>query len=270
MSDLQKKLLNMMKDFHEFCENNNIKYYVIGGTFLGAVRHKGFIPWDDDIDIIIPRSDYNRLKSLEHKLPKNLELMTKGFKNEKGTFAYQKLVDRNTTLVENINEKRILGIYIDIFPLDGAGKTFLGSKLRYYWIKSLVYVLWFNGNTQHNNKGLKSLIIKLSKIFDNRKIYEFISSQLEKVDWIESRYSGNFMGAYGFTEIIPTEIYGRPTLYKFEDTFFYGPENFHEFLKHIYGDKYGELPPIERRVSHHEYEYINIHQPFDEYYKSQN
>lgn len=270
MNDLQKKLLNMMKDFHHFCEENEITYYIIGGTLLGAVRHKGFIPWDDDIDIIIPRKDYNKLEYLKNKLPKYLTIMTSGYTSESGTFAYQKLVNKETTLIENINDYRLMGIYIDIFPLDGAGQTPISSKFRYIYIKFLIYVLWFNGSTKNSSKFFKRLILKVCKLFDNRYIYKVISTSLSKKKWDKYKFSGNFMGAYGYTEILPSYYYGKPILYEFEDTKFYGPEYFDLFLKHIYGADYKKLPPVEKRFSHHEYDFVNLEESYEVFYIKNN
>lgn len=267
MNQIQAKLLSMMKIFHNFCEENNITYYIIGGTLLGAIRHEGFIPWDDDIDVIIPRDDYNKLFLLKDKLPNELTILTKGYKNESGTFSYQKLVDKKTTLIENNNEMRIMGIYIDIFPLDGAAKTYIGSKIKYIKIKGLIYLLWFNGTTKDNPRISRKVFIKIAKCFENRKIYRLISKKLSKSDWNKNYYCGNFMGAYGFTEILPSSYYGKPQLYKFENTLFYGPEKATLYLEHIYGENYNQLPPVDKRFSHHEYEYLNLDEPFANYYE---
>ena len=107
---LHNRLLSMMKSFHNFCEDNNIRYYMIGGTALGAIRHKGFIPWDDDVDIGVPRPDYEKLLTLESQLPKGLEFLY--YKNtSESPVHYVKLVDSNTTLIERFYLNLSLSIY---------------------------------------------------------------------------------------------------------------------------------------------------------------
>ena len=99
--DLQLALLNMMKSFHEVCQENNITYYMLGGTCLGAIRHSGFIPWDDDMDVGIPRKDYEKLcRIAKDILPSNLAL--RYYTNTANSpFHFVKLINTNTTLIEN-------------------------------------------------------------------------------------------------------------------------------------------------------------------------
>lgn len=109
--ELQGKLLSMLKQFHEVCVNNNLVYYMAAGTLLGAVRHKGFIPWDDDADVVMPREDYSSFKQIASRiLPENLEI--KFYENEQSSpMHYMKLIDKNTTLIENKYRNYYEGVY---------------------------------------------------------------------------------------------------------------------------------------------------------------
>ena len=122
MNDLQLKMLDMMSWYHNLCEKNNLKYYVVGGTALGTIRHKGFIPWDDDIDVGMPREDYEKFK----ELASNSDLSARyaiEFPSGKKDFLYPygKIYDTTTTLIEHTRYKTKRGIFIDVFPLDGIG-----------------------------------------------------------------------------------------------------------------------------------------------------
>ena len=106
MNDMQKKLVDMLQWYHEFCKKHNLNYYAVGGTCLGAVRHQGFIPWDDDIDVGMPREDYNRFEALmKEEGNSGKYVLEMPFENKDFVYAYGKLYDTTTTLIENTRYK---------------------------------------------------------------------------------------------------------------------------------------------------------------------
>lgn len=267
LGELHKCLLKMAKDFHELCQEHDLQYYIIGGTFLGAVRHQGFIPWDDDMDIGMPRESYERfLKLPKEAFPSHFIRMDKGYNKDHGDYPFIKLCNKKTTLVEDINEYRVEGVFIDIFPLDGAHNSKLLSKLKFKLSRFYIYALWYNGSEKDHKSLNEKIKVFVSKKFNNRKIYSAFNRMLSKTSYDKSKYAGNFMGVWGYKEIMPKSYLGKPTLYKFEDTELFGPENKHEFLKQVYGD-YMKMPPIEKQASHHLHEYLDLDLPFEEYYR---
>ena len=266
MTKTQNELLKMMKQFHDVCRKNNIKYYMLGGTLIGAIRHKGFIPWDDDIDLGIPREDYNiLLKKYKEILPQNLEIITA--KNDKEhPLIFAKLYNKNTTVVEDVFAERIGGLYIDIFPIDGAPKNIKRIKKHYFKVKLYSDFFRYSRAPKNSQKSYKRFIQMVSKIIGEDYWYNKTEKLLNKYEFDESKYVGNLLGAYKIKEIVPKSYFGSPTLYEFEDTEFYGLENYHEYLTSIYGD-YMKLPPIEKQVSHHNVKYINFELPYLEYKK---
>jgi len=267
IEQLHSCLLNIAKDFHKLCDEYNLQYFIIGGTFLGAVRHKGFIPWDDDMDIGMPRDSYEKFLSLpDSVLPPYMIRMDTGYNKTHGDFPHTKLCNRDTTLVENIYEYRITGAFIDIFPIDGAHNTKLLSKLKFYLSRIYVYGLLYNG-AEHDDKLGNKFWVNLAKKLDNRKIYAATNRMLAKTNYSNSKYIGNFMGIWGYKEIMPKSFIGTPQLYDFEDTQLYGPERADDFLTAVYGD-YMKLPPIEKQKSHHTFEHLDLDMPFEEYYRS--
>lgn len=262
--ELQLNLLEVMKIFHSVCVKNKLKYYMVNGTILGAVRHKGFIPWDDDMDIGMPREDYEKLLELPQKeWPENIHIKTPYNSNDL-VFPFMKVMDKNTTLVEDRLDGIVEGIYIDIFPLDGAGNSFFTARWRYYvfyWKKGLLF-----NNQDHGTK--KSIMRRIFQSYarkqDVNKLLKSAENWMKKKSFDKSKIVGNFPGSWGLKEFMSKKILGNPTLYKFEDTEFYGPEQAAEYLESLYGD-YMTLPPMEQRKSHHKLRYLNLELPFCEY-----
>ncbi len=240
--------LKIAKEFLKICKKHNLKYYIIGGTFLGAIRHKGFIPWDDDIDIAMPREDYEKfLKVANDELPKNLKLVT-FYNNDDHRYFLPRIVDLNTEIIEKRFEKigKKSNLFIDIFPIDGTPNNPLLRKIYYFRILfNRMLVSWYYIDTidpARKRKKYEKVLIALGKIFPTKKIIN-PKKTLIKIDKIlkkqkieKSNYIGTIMGAYRTREIVPTKYFGKPTEYSFEDIKLTGPEMYHEYLTHMYGD----------------------------------
>lgn len=265
--EIHSRLLLMVKDFHRVCEENNIRYYIVGGTALGARRHKGFIPWDDDLDVGVPREDFERLSMLEGALPDYLEM--KWYRNtERSPFQFIKLIDNRTTLIEQQYADYVEGLYIDIFPLDGVKNEGIIERLRWRWIWTLHTAIIVNCSTKKYGMP-KKLISKFIKRMDLNKLHERLDRELKSEAFEKSEIFANFLGAWGEKEIIPKGILGKPTLYDFEDTQLCGPEYIDEYLTHLYGD-FMRLPPENERVFRHNYPLLDFDLPYREYIKMHN
>lgn len=259
MNELQSKLLDMLSWFHGFCEENSLRYYMIGGTMLGAYRHGGFIPWDDDIDVGMPRDDYERLEMLlSEKNNGRYVLETPNTDAKDYFYAFSKLYDTSTTLVENTRYKLKRGIYIDIFPLDGMGNTREEAEKNYSGVYRLHNLLLTRVvGIRKGRKWYKNLAVTIARavpnfILDNKKLLLRFVDKCKKYDFDECEWGGNLVGAWRFKEIMPREILGEPTLYDFEGVKAYGVEKPDEYLTYLYGD-WRKLPPIEKQVTHHDY-----------------
>ena len=268
MNDLQIKMLDMMSWYHDFCVSNNLRYYVVGGTALGAVRHKGFIPWDDDIDVGMPRSDYEKFKELVSTIDHDSRY-TVEFPSDKKDFVYPygKVYDTYTTLIENTRYKTKRGIFIDVFPLDGLGDSkesavsnFEAIDAKYNILATQVCALrkersWY--------KNLAIIVVRCipSFILNARKTVAQIEALSKKNSFDESVYVANAVGNWHKKEIMRREWLGEPTLYDFETIQVYGPERYHDYLTQLYGD-YMKLPPKEKQISHHDYLYFNIEKKY--------
>lgn len=266
LTPLQSKLLDMFKWFHAFCEQYDLRYYALGGTMLGAVRHQGFIPWDDDIDVGMPRKDYKRLQQLLKGQTGRYILEYPGLK-EDYFYPISKLYDTTTTLIENTRNHIRRGIFLDIFPLDGLGNSLNEAQRNYKPIANkLNLLLARTTGIRTGRKWSKNLAILIARIIpnillDNRELLLSIDDLCQKRDFDTCAYGGNFLGAWRFKEIMSREIMGMPTSYKFEDMQVYGAQNYDGYLTNLYGN-WQQLPPKEKQVTHHDFIELNLNKPY--------
>lgn len=246
---LQTIEINLLKIFINICEKRHLRYYLIGGTLLGAVRHKGFIPWDDDIDVGMPRKDYEKFLQLAPEfLPQQYFLQT--YRTEiDAPWPFAKLRDNNTLYKESATAKLPVhqGLWIDIFPLDYC-------NLKTFWIVSLVKRMLGNrvGLRLVGPRRLsRKLLGCLSPLFCPSwyKAVEWQDKLGNLYSW-DTGYMGNFFGRYGRKEIVPSSWFKEPVYLEFEEIQVAAPTEYHKYLTHIYGD-YMQLPPEEKRVSLH-------------------
>lgn len=264
---LKKIEIAIFKEFISICKKYNFKYYLLGGTLLGAVRHKGFIPWDDDIDVGMPRDDYERFLAVaKNELPGELFLQTNKT-DPQNPFCYCKIRNSNTTFIESPVRKLDMnhGIFIDVFPLDfypsnpREQKKFQKKKRLYDAVTSSV---WSVERTSFKQK-LKGIAKKILVLFFPvkraiKKREKMYTSQDDKA------LLANNGGAWGVKEIVPADWYGQGTELEFEGMKVMAPEKYDLWLTQVYGD-YIQLPPAEKRVSHHETEIIDADKSYKEY-----
>ncbi len=264
LSDLQIALLPMLDWFHNFCVKNHLRYYAIGGTMLGVARHQGFIPWDDDIDIGMPRNDYEKFMGLCGDKQFDCYYV-ESINTEKTDFyyGYGKIYDTRTTLVENTRYKIKRGIYLDIFPLDGAGNSKEEAEKIYKPIKKKIDLLGAKSFAIRKQRKLyKNIAIFMGRlipewIVNSKQLMIDIDNECKKYDYDESAFMANFMGNWGMREILPVRVMGTPRLYSFEGIEVFGVEKPDEYLSMVYGD-WRKLPPVEKQVTHHDYLYLDL------------
>ena len=271
MSDIkiiQDKILSILKEFISICKDNNLTYYALGGTLLGAVRHKGFIPWDDDIDIGMPREDYEKFKKIaSNALSDNYKFLSEDTSNYKKAFSV--IRDDSTKIIMNYsNEEQEESLWIDIFPLDGMPSNPLKKKYhsyRYLYTRMMVQLSQFNSlvnQKKENRPWFEKVIIRIANVVKIEKVVSFSWAQKKYLQTINKYsfnegFAGNYTGAYKLREIVPSDYFGQPVLLQFEDLKLSCPHKFREYLTAIYGADYMQLPPEEKRVFHH-YEIISL------------
>ena len=270
VKEIQKKLLPMMEWFHQFCGANSIPYYMIGGTMLGAMRHGGFIPWDDDVDIGVPREDFDRMLKCAKELPLDSQYIFESYHDGKEDFEYPfaKVYDTTTTLVENKRKRPKRGLYIDIFPIDGIKGTTKEEAFRSFkpLKKELNILAAITCEVREGRAWWKNLIVNVMGWFPwfgggFRKTVNRIERLCKESGFYESNYVGNLVGLRREREIVPKGYFGTPKLYQFEQTELFGVEQADEYLTNIYED-WKTLPPPEKRESEHSYLYMDLSQSY--------
>ena len=254
--------VKVMKRIHDFCVANNIKYYMIGGTLLGAIRHKGFIPWDDDMDIAMMRDDYEKFMdlfpcyftdgSLVAQRPEDIKHYYPGhgrvyiadtLKSQPGFLHYK---DYNNQM------------FIDLFPLDNVPELKEDRKMQEQMIIALknkinkkVYRVF------SSNSVLKVLIKRMMSALASFESLGALQKQRTSVmtqyNNTNSGYVCSMASHYSYTkQTMHREIYGEPALYEFEGERFYGPAMWKEYLIQLFGENYMQLPPVEKRTKPNE------------------
>ena len=267
VSALQGKIGECMVLLHDVFCKHGLRYYLIGGSMLGAVRHKGFIPWDDDIDIAMPRRDYELLrKNCKEWLPEYMEFVDHEVDDEyRPHFA--KVQDARTTLVEQGTQNYVGGVYIDIFPFDGVPS---GSISRWWHIKRFDF--WHRINyflyrdPYKHGKGPSSWLPRMVQaLFSRKKVHKKLDRIMTECDFETSAYVSHHNNQSP-THFFKKEVIGEPKLYDFADTRFYGVAMPDCYLTEYYGATYMQLPPEAKRIQHRHH-YLNLRLPYRSYSK---
>lgn len=263
LRNVQLAEVKIIDEIVRICNENNITYYISGGTYLGAVRHKGFIPWDDDADIAMPRNEFEKfMKIAANELEDNFEL--KSYQIDSAYPYYvPKVVDNSIKLIDRSGMyDKIVPAWVDIFPLDGMPKNSLIAALHKFKLLSLraLYNLSNFDTLVKVNKKNRPVIEKIFiYIGKNTNVFQKLNSK-KRMDAITKcliKYSGNmsdvymnFMGSYKFKSILNKEyIYGQGSNYEFEGRVLNGPSNYDAYLKQIYGE-YMKIPNVEEQNKH--------------------
>ena len=247
-----------------FCKENHLKYYLCAGTLLGAVRHHGFIPWDDDIDIMMPRADYERLFEI---WPHDSQYHALNHKNTHDfPYAFGKVVDTRTLKVEPLREKCLkIGVDIDVFPIDNLPDD-LEETVGYYRSiakiqKRLYYQvsLFDKGSTIIRTvfKNALRLVVRIMEVMGFMSIdktTEKFDNLAQRYNEVETDYCGiTAISHYGIKEMNPKNNYETVIDVVFEGKQYPAPNGYADYLSRLYGKDYMQLPPPEMRQTHHSF-----------------
>jgi lipopolysaccharide cholinephosphotransferase len=257
LAEIRKIELNLLKELVKVCKGNNLRYFLAGGTLLGAIRHHGFIPWDDDIDVLMPRKDYMQLIAIfkaENK--ENLKIFSIYY-NSDYYYTFLKLVDTRTKMIDP--QKLVvkdLGVGIDIFPMDGmpedkaATKRLLKKIRRYSKMQYAARLPAFPNNYRWYKMMQMSVRYFLGKRIGYKKLIQKIENLATQYDFEICDYIGCLVAGYGIKERVSKKAFESTIKVQFEDGFFDAPIGYEEYLSNLYGD-YMQLPPKEKRVLPH-------------------
>ena len=252
---LQDTQIGILRKIDQICRENRFIYYIIGGTLLGAVRHGGFIPWDPDIDIAMPREDYDKI--IEYFDSHDTDLFCQSIKSEPNHGSPHIIIKQKGTHIIYKKPKtkykvKYDGVYLDIFPLDKAPmNTNLQKKhaKKILFLKRLIFskVGTIYAESPVAVKIEKQIMHLLMMPFSFKYLQNKLDKEMRKYNGEESQYLVSMASHYSYEkQLMQSHIYGIPKKIKFEKFEFMCPENPHEYLKQLYGD-YMKLPPKEQR-----------------------
>lgn len=263
VEQVHRRILKILLAIDKVCQEKNLTYYIWAGTMLGAVRHKGFIPWDDDLDIAMPRPDYDLLmKHASEWLPEPYEVVAAEI-DSNYPLPFAKIQDASTTLIERMHLKYLGGIYIDVFPIDAVPNGMLNRKLhfaRYEYWKRVLYLL--HRDPYKHGKGPSSWIPLLCrKLYTLSGVQQKIRTLLRKYDYCAAQTVADYDD--GLRGAMNRQILGTPQLYAFEDEKVWGVEQYDTYLKNKYGD-YMTIPKGAKRRQHN-FHYLDLEHPYRDY-----
>lgn len=265
IDDVHKHILKIAKAVDEVCEKHNLRYYIWAGTMIGAIRHKGFIPWDDDLDIAMPRADYNLL--VEHAaewLPEPYEMVCTETDSEY-PLPFGKIQDSSTTLIERMHLRYLGGIYIDVFPIDGAPEGWLKRKLhfaKYEYYKRLLYLI-HRDPYKHGHGPNSWLPLLCRKLYTMQRVQQHIRTLLQEYDFDHCRLVADYDDGSKGTLLKST--LGTPTSYSFEDATLKGVADYNTYLSNKYGN-YMAIPPHDDQRQHN-FHYLDLEHSYKDFDK---
>lgn len=253
--EIHEGLLELLKYFDSFCRKNNLTYFLSGGTLLGAIRHKGFIPWDDDADVMMPRADYNKLLNLSNDISGKLEL--KSLENDSNwEYPFAKLND-TTTIVDDEYRSAQHGIFLDIFPIDHLPDDIKVQKKIVKEIKMLDVLRGSSSKKKFKPEEKYVFLKKMVSKYANSKGSSYYAKKMDKYvrNLNESNVLSKTNGAilvpnYGIREFLPIGTFDDAISTPFEDTELSVPKNYKTYLESLYGD-YHKLPSEDQRKGGH-------------------
>ena len=278
MNELQKIEFDMLRMFVSICEKLNLKYYLVCGSALGAVKYGGFIPWDDDIDVALPRDDYEFfVKNASKYLPEHIFLQ-----NYQTDYNYPslgtKLRNSKTTFIEvgHSNIKMHHGVFIDIFPLDGFPTS--NSEIRKLkkakkkYIRRIAVRLTYDRFSKKNIFGLRTNLMYICNcifgLYSNtHKYVTCCEKSISKYSLKESNIWCNHANSPSEKEYANREQYGEGIMMKFEGLNVRIPERYDEYLTQKYGDWRKDIPKSDQK-GHHYYTVCDLSKPYTEYIKN--
>ena len=257
LPEIKASVFEILKHFKDFCTQNDITFFLSNGTLLGAVKYGGFIPWDDDIDVLMPRADYDKLIDLYRDSERYHLFSTERVPAFR--FPFAKLCDRTTIKVEeNIDNGVELGLDIDIFPIDSCTEHMLRRDIQLRSKLCLLGYVLSKFKSGGDRSLFKRSIIRCCRMCG----YAFFHKQLSALVCKEVARGSTHMGCliwpvYGSREVLPADVFSKTVEVTFEGETFPAPIGYDAYLRSLYGD-YPKDPPKEKQKTHHSFKAYRV------------
>lgn len=255
--EIKRIQLGILRHIDSFCKDHGIRYFLSCGSLLGAVRHHGFIPWDDDVDIVMPREDYDRFEQLYGSIDNSCFTLHTFNRDHSFPYPFIKVDDSRTVFKEEIRIKYNIGVHIDVFPADTIPDDEKERKRMFSRIRRLIKMMTVKRLPIKKRRGLKKnttlligqiLLLPISTKWIIKRIIENSCRYNNQ----QMQYIGNCVWGVGIKDTIHKECYSSAIMTEFEGERFPIPIGWEEYLTSVYGD-YMQLPPEEERKVHHNY-----------------
>lgn len=270
VKEVQHKILDTMIFIDKLCLENNIDYCIMGGTALGAARHGGFIPWDDDLDIFMTPENYEKFKKV-FLAEKNNQFMLQEWRTTPKYLEYAKVRMNNTAFIESHFKERVnmhQGIYVDIMILHKCSENLLEQKLVYFYSKYLVLYGLYKRNWKPKS-SFQKIILTFIKYLPNKFLLEKGYKYLYSFDNLQENYVYSyFITKAKFKQgIFPRIFFDEIEKIKFENTVLKAPKKIKEYLEYRYGN-YMKLPSEEEQRASVHAEIFDVEKDFSTYFKN--
>lgn len=258
MTSIQKIELMALKEFREAAHEHNISFFLRGGSVMGAVKYGGFIPWDDDMDIAVPRDDYEKLlKVFSEEWSQNFWIASYTYGDQIHAYFPRLLIKEDLRIKEGLPKNNHLGFsIIDILPLDNVPNTWIGRKIFKYRVGILraLGAVWTVDikDTIMIHSSFRQRAIKMIKWTGIQKFYtqNQVYDKLDKIyrkNWGRTAWKGTITGSLFDKELFPQKVWGKGKVVNFEDTQFRIPEQYDKYLKQLYGNNYASEEPAYKK-----------------------
>ncbi len=264
MNEIQEKCFGVLQEIDRVCKCAGLTYYIYSGTLLGAVRHKGFIPWDDDIDIVMMRDEYEKFPEACRKYLDHDKFVLQTIDSDPlASNGWMKLHDKNTAFISGARRQGAMeGINVDIFPVDNAPDSDFILKLRSKIVDKMNFIYQYRFLHHSKKASLKmrmfQKLISFLPPWNEQKFKKAYDRYIQRYNKRKTKRVVYFSNAKYMLKVVPRSCFDHVIEMQFENVFFPAPSNWEKVLEIRYGADYMTPPPESQRITQHGAKIIDL------------